>query len=152
MPCIRHRSRASSTFFSGNWRAKFGRKLKNLLETGADGTDNVDEETPGARPSGVLVVFRLCAALTRKASGSQTASHPRFSRLTGVSPILWRFSDASRRFKFQKRSQFFVRAHKETLSVAMCVSNPVRSPAGNQRRSYASTAFCILSRAAASQP
>jgi hypothetical protein len=40
MPCIRHRPRASSTSFSGNCGAKFGRKLKNLSETTADDTDN----------------------------------------------------------------------------------------------------------------
>jgi hypothetical protein len=35
----------------------------------------------------------------------------------------------SRRFKFQKRRQLFIRVHNETLSVAaMCVSNPERSP------------------------
>ena len=40
-------------------------------------------------------------------------------------------SGANRCFKFQKRSQLFISAHNETLSVAaMCVSNPDCSPAG----------------------
>jgi hypothetical protein len=59
MPCIRHRPRASSTSFSGNWRAKF-REFKNLSETTADEMDNADEETPGSTPvSGVGEVSRL---------------------------------------------------------------------------------------------
>ena len=34
-----------------------------------------------------------------------------------------------RKFEFQKRSQFFIRAHNEALTVvAMRVSNPDRSP------------------------
>ena len=38
--------------------------------------------------------------------------------------------NASRGFKFHKRSQLFIRSHKETLSiVAMRVSNEDRSPA-----------------------
>jgi hypothetical protein len=37
-------------------------------------------------------------------------------------------------FKFHKRSQFFIRTHNETLSVAaMRVSNPDRSPIGINR-------------------
>ncbi len=37
----------------------------------------------------------------------------------------------NRRFKFQKRSQRFIRAHNETLSVvAVCVCNKDRSPIG----------------------
>jgi hypothetical protein len=51
MPRIRHRPRASSTSFSGNCGAKFGRKLKNLSETTADDTDNAGEETPATRSS-----------------------------------------------------------------------------------------------------
>jgi hypothetical protein len=36
-----------------------------------------------------------------------------------------RLPNASSRFKFQKRSQLFIRSHNETLSVAtMCVNNP----------------------------
>jgi hypothetical protein len=36
---------------------------------------------------------------------------------------------ASRQFEFQKRSQYFIRTHDEALSVvAVCVSNPDRSP------------------------
>jgi hypothetical protein len=31
-------------------------------------------------------------------------------------------------FQFHKRSQYFIRVHNETLSVAMGVSNPDRSP------------------------
>jgi len=31
---------------------------------------------------------------------------------------------------FHKRSQLFIATHDETLSVAMCVSNPDRSPLG----------------------
>src|SRR5882724_445806 len=38
-------------------------------------------------------------------------------------------SSSNRRFKFKKRRQFFIRTHNETLSVvAVCVSNPDRSP------------------------
>jgi hypothetical protein len=37
-------ARASSTSFSGNCGAKFGRKLKNLSETTADDTDNIDRQ------------------------------------------------------------------------------------------------------------
>jgi len=33
-------------------------------------------------------------------------------------------------FKLQKRSQLFIRSHNETLSVAVRVSNPGRSPVG----------------------
>jgi hypothetical protein len=35
---------------------------------------------------------------------------------------------ADQRFKFKKRSQYFIRAHDETLSVAMRGHNPDRSP------------------------
>jgi hypothetical protein len=35
---------------------------------------------------------------------------------------------ANRRFKFRKRSQLFIGAHDETLSIAMRVSNPDCSP------------------------
>src|SRR5215475_4956581 len=49
MPFVRHRSRASSLSFSGNCRAKFGRKLTNLSETTADDVDNA-EKTPGSAP------------------------------------------------------------------------------------------------------
>jgi hypothetical protein len=34
----------------------------------------------------------------------------------------------NQRFKFQKRIQLFIGADDETLSVAMCVYNPDRSP------------------------
>src|SRR6478736_8096063 len=34
----------------------------------------------------------------------------------------------NRRFEFQKRSQLFINTHDETLSVAMRVNNPDRSP------------------------
>jgi hypothetical protein len=38
------------------------------------------------------------------------------------------WGNARRRFQFQKRSQLFIRAHNETLSVvAMCVDNPDRA-------------------------
>jgi hypothetical protein len=33
-----------------------------------------------------------------------------------------------RPFEFQKRSEDFIGAHDETLSVAMCVNDPDRSP------------------------
>jgi hypothetical protein len=37
----------------------------------------------------------------------------------------------NRRFEFQKRSQLFIRAHNELLSVAaMRICNPDRSPVG----------------------
>jgi hypothetical protein len=35
---------------------------------------------------------------------------------------------ASRRFQFHKRSQYFIGAHDEPLSVAIRVNNPNRSP------------------------
>jgi hypothetical protein len=36
---------------------------------------------------------------------------------------------SNRRFKFQKRGQYFICSHNETLSVvAVCVCNPDRSP------------------------
>jgi hypothetical protein len=36
---------------------------------------------------------------------------------------------SNRRFEFEKRSQLFIRANYETLSIAaMCVSNPDCSP------------------------
>jgi hypothetical protein len=35
---------------------------------------------------------------------------------------------ANRRFQFQKCSQYFIRPYNETLSVAMRVNNPDRSP------------------------
>jgi hypothetical protein len=34
----------------------------------------------------------------------------------------------NRRFKFHKRSQFFIRSHNEPLPVAMRVNDPDRSP------------------------
>jgi hypothetical protein len=41
---------------------------------------------------------------------------------------------AGRRFKFHERGQLFIGSHNETLSVvAMCVSNPDRSPVGINR-------------------
>jgi hypothetical protein len=52
---------------------------------------------------------------------------------------------ANRRFKFDKRSQLFIRSHNETLSVAaMCVGNKDRSPHWNQsqRRSPNSIRHC----------
>jgi len=39
----------------------------------------------------------------------------------------------NRRFQFHKRSQLFIGMHNETLSVAMSVCNPDRSPAGINR-------------------
>jgi len=43
-------------------------------------------------------------------------------------------ASTSRPFKFNKRSQLFIRTHDETLSVAaMRVSNPDRSPVGINR-------------------
>jgi hypothetical protein len=40
----------------------------------------------------------------------------------------------NRRFKFHKRYQLFIRVHNKTLSViAVCVSNPDRSPVGINR-------------------
>ena len=44
------------------------------------------------------------------------------------------------RFEFQKRSQLFICAHNETLSVvAMCVCNPDYSPVGTNRWDAAPT-------------
>jgi hypothetical protein len=41
---------------------------------------------------------------------------------------------ADRRFKFEERSQLFIRTRNQTLSIAaMCVSNPYRSPVGINR-------------------
>jgi hypothetical protein len=49
-------------------------------------------------------------------------------------------SSANCRFKFQKRSQLFIRAHNETLSVvAVCVNDPDRSPFAIYRRDTAPT-------------
>jgi hypothetical protein len=102
MPCIRHRSRASSPSYYENCRPKFGRKLTNLSETTADDTDNAGEDTPRNAPvSGV----GKGVPLTRKASGITERVASRLSGLTGVSAIFWRFSVANRRFKFKKRSQ-----------------------------------------------
>jgi hypothetical protein len=43
-------------------------------------------------------------------------------------------ASADRRFEFHKRGQLFIRVHNETLSVvAVCVSNPDRSPIGINR-------------------
>jgi hypothetical protein len=43
-------------------------------------------------------------------------------------------SGANRRYQFQKRSQLFIRAHNEPLSVAaMRISNPDPSPVGFNR-------------------
>jgi hypothetical protein len=43
-------------------------------------------------------------------------------------------ASANRRFKFQKRTQFFIRSRNETLSVvAVRVNNPDRSPVGINR-------------------
>jgi hypothetical protein len=48
--------------------------------------------------------------------------------------ILWAFRRTNRNVQFHKRSQQFIRAHNETLSVvAMCVCNPDRSPFGINR-------------------
>src|SRR5437762_10333985 len=50
------------------------------------------------------------------------------------SAILWAFCRMNCRFEFQKRSQFFIRTHNQTLSVVtMCVCNPDSSPIRNQR-------------------
>jgi hypothetical protein len=46
--------------------------------------------------------------------------------------ILWTDA-ASRRFKFHKRRQFFIRTHNEPLSVAMRVSNKDWLPVGIDR-------------------
>jgi hypothetical protein len=44
-------------------------------------------------------------------------------------------------FQFQKRSQYFIRVHNETLSaIAMCVCNPDRSPLAIQSRHSAPAA------------
>jgi hypothetical protein len=49
-------------------------------------------------------------------------------------------SYATRRFKFKKRRQLFIRSHNKTLSVAAVrVSNPDCSPAGIYRRDAAPT-------------
>jgi hypothetical protein len=57
--------------------------------------------------------------------GCQANSLPR-SAQSAVMPSLW--------FKFNKRRHLFIRTHNETLSiVAMCVSNPDRSPVGINR-------------------
>ena len=45
----------------------------------------------------------------------------------------WRTRLGSRRFQFQKCGQFFIGTHNETLSVAMDVRNPDRSPVGINR-------------------
>jgi len=37
-------------------------------------------------------------------------------------------ASSNRRVKFDKRSQLFIGTHKKTLSVAMRVNNPDRSP------------------------
>jgi hypothetical protein len=48
---------------------------------------------------------------------------------------------SNRRFQFQERSQLFIRAHDERLSVvAMCDANPHRSSVGINRRGAAPTA------------
>ena len=39
-------------------------------------------------------------------------------------------ASTSRPFKFNKRSQLFIRTHNETLFAAMRVRNPDRSPVG----------------------
>jgi hypothetical protein len=45
--------------------------------------------------------------------------------------MLFPLALADRRFQFQKRRQLLIRTHNETLSViAMCISNPDRSPLG----------------------
>jgi hypothetical protein len=45
-----------------------------------------------------------------------------------------RWPGANRQFKFQKRSQLFIRTHNEPLSVAaMCISNPDCSLVGINR-------------------
>src|SRR5262249_115952 len=82
MPCIRHRSRASSTSFSGNCGAKFGRKLTNLSETTADDTDNADEENSGehARPR----VLAKCPVSTGFSLQGRSASRPLFFGLSGI--------------------------------------------------------------------
>ena len=50
--------------------------------------------------------------------------------------------NSSRGFKFQKRSQLFIRPHNETLSVtAMCVCNPDRQR--DALRSLARVCVCV---------
>jgi hypothetical protein len=47
---------------------------------------------------------------------------------------------SARRFQFYKRSQFFIGAHDETLSVvAVSINSPDGSPIVNQRRNPAQT-------------
>ena len=45
-------------------------------------------------------------------------------------PFFYALDYPNRHFKFEKRSQLFVRTHNEPLSVAMRVNNPARSPVG----------------------
>jgi hypothetical protein len=42
-------------------------------------------------------------------------------------PFFYALDCPNRRFKFEKRSQLFIRTHNESLSVTMRVSNPDRS-------------------------
>jgi hypothetical protein len=141
MPCIRHRSRASSTSFSGKCRAKFGRKLKNLSETTADDKDNAGEDTPRNAPAwGVDEGVPPPRSTYAQGFWITERVASRLSGLTGVSAIFWRLSVANRRFKFKKRSQLFLRSHNETFSVvAVRVSNPDRSPVGINRSNTAPT-------------
>jgi hypothetical protein len=71
-------------------------------------------EEPGGGNVLRLIQIRLATPSLRK-------SHP----LVKLNPA----SSANRRFKSQKSSQDFIRVHNETLSLAVRVSNPDRSPA-----------------------
>ena len=51
-------------------------------------------------------------------------------------------AETNRPFQFQKRRQLFIRVHNETLSVAMRVHNPDRSPFAIQGRDVAPTPTC----------
>jgi hypothetical protein len=64
-------------------------------------------------PGGLRVTPQLCAPAVQAAEIFPTPLPP-----VDVSP-----------FAVQKRSQYFIGAHNETLSVALRVSNPDRSPA-----------------------
>jgi hypothetical protein len=78
-----------------------------------------------------LIPSTTVACLLVKLYGNRICAH--FAPWIGLTP-------ASRRFKFQKSSQHFLRAHNETLSgVAVRVNNPHRSPFGINRGDAAPT-------------
>jgi hypothetical protein len=107
--------RASSPSFSGNCRAKFGRKLKNLSETTADDTDNADEETPGSAPQTPSTFHPRAQrnAFRHRDARQQSRSFSRWNQsLDDTAPTPTRFAELSAII-----TQYFTRGMPPVLAI-----------------------------------